>query len=131
MLNYFIRTRPVFSSRIKQGQSTEFNELIDQFNPSKQAEQKVGTFHPTQLRLWISALSHVVSRLERAHSALVHAVINMPWTVLDNVTVKAYTVFIGMLVSARPEYLTLVLSMIAQGFTYRELYIRIIGSSPC
>jgi RNA polymerase I-specific transcription initiation factor RRN3 len=44
----------------------------------------------------------------------------MPWTVLDNATVKSYTIFIGMLLSARPEYLSFVLAMIAQGFTYRE-----------
>ena len=74
----------------------------------------------TQIRLWIVALSHVVSRLERTHASLVHAIVNMPWTTLDNSTVKSYTVFIGMLLSAKPEYLSFVLAMIAQGFTYRE-----------
>lgn len=73
-----------------------------------------------QIRLWIVALSHVVSRLERTHASLVHAIVNMPWTILDNATVKSYTIFIGMLLSAKPEYLSFVLAMIAQGFTYRE-----------
>ena len=73
-----------------------------------------------QIRLWIVALSHVVSRLERTHASLVHAIVNMPWNILDNATVKSYTIFIGMLLSAKPEYLSSVLSMIAQGFTYRE-----------
>jgi len=72
-----------------------------------------------QLRLWIQALSHVVSRLERTHSALVEAIVSMPWVTLDTASVKSYTVFIGMLVSARPEYLSTVLSKIAHGFTYR------------
>jgi len=67
----------------------------------------------------MSALSHVVSRLERTHFALVDAIVNMPWTTLDVATVKSYTVFMGMLVSARPEYLSLVLGKIAQGFTHR------------
>jgi len=43
----------------------------------------------------------------------------MPWTTLDSATVKSYTFLIGMLLSARPEYLSLVLGKIAQGFTYR------------
>ena len=43
----------------------------------------------------------------------------MPWMTLDSATVKAYTIFIGMLLSARPEYLSLVLAKIAQGFTHR------------
>lgn len=47
------------------------------------------------------------------------ALVNMPWTTLDNATVKSYTVFIGMLLSARPEYLSLVLAKLAHGFTYR------------
>ena len=71
------------------------------------------------MRVWIAALSHTVSRLERTHSALVEALVNMPWTTLDSATVKSYTVFIGMLLSARPEYLSLVLGKIAQGFTHR------------
>ena len=73
-----------------------------------------------QIRHWIAALPHVVSRLERTHASLVHAIVNMPWTILDNATVKSYTIFIGMLLSAKPEYLSYVLAMIAQGFTYRE-----------
>jgi len=68
--------------------------------------------------LWISALSHVVSRLERIHSALPEAIIAMPWTTMDNQFVKSYTSFIGMLVSARPEYLSLVLERIVRGLTY-------------
>lgn len=77
----------------------------------------------SQLRLWIIALSHVVSRLERVHAALVDAVISMQWATMDNSFVKSYTSFVGMLVSAKPEYLTLVLGKIANGFTYRAFCI--------
>lgn len=38
---------------------------------------------------------------------------------MDTGFVKSYTTFISMLVSARPEYLSLVLGRIAQGLTYR------------
>jgi RNA polymerase I-specific transcription initiation factor RRN3 len=45
----------------------------------------------------------------------------LPWMTMDSNIVKTYTSFIQILVSARPEYLSLVLSRIAQGFTYRAL----------
>ena len=83
----------------------------------KQTEPQVDT---AEIRLWLAALSHVVSRLERTHATLIDALVNMPWMTLDSATVKAYTLFIGMLLSAHPEYLSLVLAKIAIGFTYRE-----------
>ncbi|KAJ7098804.1 RNA polymerase I-specific transcription initiation factor RRN3 [Mycena belliarum] len=95
------------------GTSDPFDELVNQFS-TKTAPQ------PAQLRLWLSALSHVVSRLERSHATLVQAVVSMPWTTMDGATVKAYTVFIGMLLSARPEYLSLVLGKLTHGFTYQS-----------
>ncbi|KAJ7068647.1 RNA polymerase I-specific transcription initiation factor RRN3 [Mycena amicta] len=95
------------------GTTEPFDELVNQFN-AKNAPQ------PAQLRLWVSALSHVVSRLERTHAALVQAVVNLPWTTMDDPTVKTYTVFIGTLLSARPEYLSLVLGKITHGFTYHS-----------
>ena len=112
---------------ILQGLSDHFDELVGQFskfssksNFSYTSNTQLSQVDVAQIRLWIVALSHVVSRLERTHASLVHAIVNMPWTILDNATVKSYTVFIGMLLSARPEYLSFVLAMIAQGFTYRE-----------
>lgn len=98
-----------------QGISDAFDELVDQFNPRQTANDSASA----QPRLWIIALSHVVSRLERTHSALIEAVISMPWTTMDTTFVKSYTSFVGMLISAKPEYLNLVLGKIAGGFTYR------------
>ncbi|KAG6910121.1 hypothetical protein DXG01_012880 [Tephrocybe rancida] len=100
------------------GISEPFDELVNQFNPKTTTSE--GASQLSQLRLWLLAISHVVSRLERTHSALVHAIVNMPWTMLDSATVKSYTVFIGMLISARPEYLSLVLEKITQGFTHQS-----------
>jgi RNA polymerase I-specific transcription initiation factor RRN3 len=62
---------------------------------------------------------HVVSRLDRTYMALIKAIMKLPWMTMDSNIVKTYTSFIQILVSARPEYLSLVLSRIAQGFTYR------------
>ncbi|KAL4259491.1 RRN3 family protein [Pleurotus pulmonarius] len=96
------------------GLNEPFGELVDQFNPKRAPSERA------HLRSWLSALSHVVSRLDRSHSVLVEAIVNMPWTTFNSATVKSYTVFIGMLVSARPEYLSLVLGRIAQGFTHQS-----------
>ncbi|EMD40585.1 hypothetical protein CERSUDRAFT_111179 [Gelatoporia subvermispora B] len=100
------------------GVSDAFDELVDQFNPRKFNGEAPSPI--PQLRLWIIALSHVVSRLERPHSALVEAILNMPWTTMESTFVKSYTAFVGMLVSARAEYLSLVLDKVAHGFTYQS-----------
>ncbi|KAJ3876973.1 RNA polymerase I-specific transcription initiation factor RRN3 [Lentinula edodes] len=106
-----------------------FEELISQFNP-KRSPNELPFPQPAQLRLWILALSHVVSRLERTHSSLVEAIINMPWVTMDNATVRSYTVFIGMLISARPEYLSLVLAKLSLGFTYQAGFQALSASPP-
>ncbi|PFH51328.1 hypothetical protein AMATHDRAFT_59411 [Amanita thiersii Skay4041] len=102
------------------GVSEPFDELVSQFNIKRSKDSSTPLYQPAQLRLWFSALSHVVSRLERTHTPLVQAIVNMPWTTLDNSTVKYYTNFIANLLSARPEYLSLVLSRIAHGFTHQS-----------
>ena len=105
---------------VYQGISDAFDELVDQFNPRKITKVTPDAPSPApQLRLWILALSHVVSRFERVHSGLVEAIVNMPWTTMDSSFVKSYINFIAMLVSAKPEYLSLVLGRIAQGLTHR------------
>ncbi|KAF8521855.1 RNA polymerase I-specific transcription initiation factor RRN3 [Gautieria morchelliformis] len=105
-----------------------FDELVSQFLPGSESSGAGASV--MQLRLWVSALSHVVSQLERTHSALVEAVINMPWVTMDSIFVKSYISFVGMLVSARPEYLSLVLEKTARGFTFRSSLHAIHGSVP-
>ena len=82
-----------------------------------------------QLRNYLSALSYVVSKLDRSHISLVDAIVGMPWTTMDSAFVKVYISFIGMLVSARPEYLSLVLERNAQSLTYRES-LCLLGAAP-
>ncbi|KAE9383842.1 RNA polymerase I-specific transcription initiation factor RRN3 [Gymnopus androsaceus JB14] len=102
------------------GKTESFDELVSQFNP-KRSPTELPFPQPAQLRLWIVALSHVVSRLERTHSSLVEAIINLP---------GSYTVFIGMLLSARPEYLSLVLGKLSLGFTYQAGFQALSTSPP-
>lgn len=108
-----------------QGIEDEYNELVDQFDLKKTAND---ASPPTpRLRLWLMALSHVVSRLDKQHSTLVQGIVDLPWTTMESNFVQTYINFIGILVSARPEYLTLVLGKIARGFTYRMChYVYII-----
>ncbi|OAX39021.1 RNA polymerase I-specific transcription initiation factor RRN3 [Rhizopogon vinicolor AM-OR11-026] len=114
------------------GHSKDFDDLVDQFSPNK------STLAPNvpsvQLRVWLSALSHVLSRLERRHAPLVEAIVRLPWSTMDAAFVKSYIVFVGMLISARPEYLSLVLNRIAMGFTYQSGLLSVSstveGSSP-
>ena len=73
-----------------------------------------------QLPSWVQALSNVVSQLERSHSSLVEAILALRWTTMDNTFVKAYIDFVGLLVSAKPEYLTMVLVSTVKGLTYRK-----------
>jgi RNA polymerase I-specific transcription initiation factor RRN3 len=101
-----------------QGNNEPFNELVDQFNPKRPRGD--GAPVTPQLRLWLLALSHMVSQLERQHAPLVDAIVNMPWFTMDTAFVNSYIDFTGMLLSARPEYLSLVLGKIAQGFTHRK-----------
>ncbi|KAF9567366.1 RNA polymerase I-specific transcription initiation factor RRN3 [Agrocybe pediades] len=116
------------------GISDSFDELVSQFSipssSSSSSVQQPPQVDTAQIRLWLSALSHVVSRLERTHSSLVDAIMNMPWTTFDSATVKSYTVFTGMLLSARPEYLSLVLTKIAHGFTYQSGLQALDSSMP-
>lgn len=76
-----------------------------------------------QLRAYLTALSHVVSKLDRDHFTLVDAIVSMPWTTMEVSFVKSYISFVAMLVSARPEYLALVLERAAESLTYRKYTI--------
>ncbi|KAG1740088.1 RNA polymerase I-specific transcription initiation factor RRN3-domain-containing protein [Suillus occidentalis] len=101
-------------ARSSMGHSKEFDDLVDQFSPNKSTLAPI--IPSLQLRIWLLALMHVLSRLKRP---LVEAIVRLPWSSIDAVFVKSYTEFIGMLISARPEYLLLVLNRIAMGFTYQ------------
>ena len=103
LMNLYIKANP-----------TPYNELVSQFS---------ATSDPTdynQLRTWLLALSHVVSQLDKRHVALVEAIVHMPWTISpDENFVKVYMGFVGMLVSARTEWLNLVVASGVRRLTHR------------
>ncbi|KAI9457001.1 RNA polymerase I-specific transcription initiation factor RRN3 [Lactarius psammicola] len=103
------------------GNREPYDSLVDQFNVKKSALDAPPSPSPIpQLRLWLQALMHVVSRLDRTHIALIETIARLPWMTMDSSLVKTYTSFIEILIGARPEYLSLVLGRIALGFTYQS-----------
>ncbi|KAG8933493.1 hypothetical protein FRC01_008919 [Tulasnella sp. 417] len=105
-----------------QGNPTEFDQLVARFNKTGTKDQS-----PSELRLWISALKHVVSSLERIHSPLVNVLITFPWTIMEDEFARSYVDLMAMIISARPEYLGPILAQIALGFTAR--YVGDLNSS--
>lgn len=90
----------------------EFEQLLAQFNKAGPKDQS-----SPELRLWVSALKHVVSGLERIHAPLVTVLINFPWATMEDEFARSYMDLMSMLISARPEYLGAILAQIALGFT--------------
>ena len=72
-----------------------------------------------QLRSWLEALTHVVSKLDKNHTPLVETILAIPWATMEESFGVAYVRFIGALVSARPEWLRSILEKCVKGFKYR------------
>ncbi|GAA5973644.1 hypothetical protein JCM11641_005059 [Rhodosporidiobolus odoratus] len=76
----------------------------------------------SQLRSWLDALAAVVSKMDQSHAPLVETILAVPWAITEESFVTAYTRFIGALVSARTEWLKVVLEKCVKGFKYRSPY---------
>lgn len=61
-----------------------------------------------------------MSKLDATHAPLVETILAVPWATMDDVFVAAYMHFVGALVSARAEWLRLVLEKCVKGFKYRK-----------
>nr|ASF90186.1 hypothetical protein SPAR06338 [Bartheletia paradoxa] len=103
----------------RKGDLDAYDDLVGQFKPAQEGSGGTGT-SPTTLQAWLDALSHVVSQLDRTHSQLVEVILSVPWTTMSSGFVKAYIGFVGMLVSARPEYLAMVLGKTVKGLTHQS-----------
>ncbi|KAG8856741.1 hypothetical protein FRB96_006244 [Tulasnella sp. 330] len=123
---YLLFVRNALREKAK-GNATDFDQLVARFSVNALKEQAASSSN-TELLVWISALTHVVSGLERVHAPLVDALIALPWTTMHEDVAISYMNFLGMLVSARPEYLTGVLTKIVRGFTYQS-GMKAIGGS--
>ena len=120
-------------SRRQQGDNSKYNDLVGEFrallpasaSATKQHQPAASTStlsasEPSQLPTYLDALTHHVSRLDKAHAPLVETILALPWATMDDHFVAGYVRFIGALVSARPEWLRSVLEKCVKGFKYRE-----------
>ncbi|BGP13346.1 hypothetical protein JCM10213_001467 [Rhodosporidiobolus nylandii] len=125
-----------------QGINDGYNSIIAQFrsllpNPPS-AEPSTSTAAPStsssdekkgvslaQLRAWLDALTNVVSKLDQSHAPLVETILAVPWATTEENFVAAYMRFVGALVSARTEWLKVVLEKCVKGFKYRSPYTQI------
>ncbi|GAA5879651.1 hypothetical protein JCM8547_003732 [Rhodosporidiobolus lusitaniae] len=129
-----------FQTRLK-GNNDSYNAIISQFrsllpsassmafsqSASSSSAQGFAVTSLAQLRAWLDALTAVVSRLDQSHAPLVETILAVPWATTEDSFVAVYMRFIGALVSARPEWLKVVLEKCVKGFKYRSLYTQ---SSP-
>ncbi|KAG8806435.1 hypothetical protein FRC17_004993 [Serendipita sp. 399] len=101
-----------------EGNSSPFEELVAQFSTSTLSNSPLNF---GQLKNWLLTLSHVVSQLDKRHVALVEAIVHMPWTTApDETFVKSYIGFLGMLVSARTEWATIIVASTIRRLTHHS-----------
>jgi RNA polymerase I-specific transcription initiation factor RRN3 len=81
----------------------------------------MGASASSSLLSWLSATTHVVSSLDRRHSALVDAILSLPWTSLGGESfARAWIRFVCALVSARAEWTGDVCKRAVKGLGFRE-----------
>ncbi|GAA6000604.1 hypothetical protein JCM10207_004572 [Rhodosporidiobolus poonsookiae] len=119
-----------------QGDNTGYNQIITQFRSLLPSATAAPSSHSastsadalaqgvplSQLRSWLEMLVAVVSKLDQSHAPLVETILSVPWATTEDSFVVAYTRFVGALVSARTEWLKVVLEKCVKGFKYRSPY---------
>ncbi|KAI9622538.1 hypothetical protein KEM48_007153 [Puccinia striiformis f. sp. tritici PST-130] len=128
----FINT--AFTEQVN-GKFERYDQLLGQFDPLVSPQTTVvdpspGNVSLTRVQGWLSALTSMVSQLDRGHSHLVEKVLSLPWTVLDDQFVNVYSRFVNGLVSARSEWVQIVLENIVQGFHYSTIPLEHLPTLP-
>ena len=72
------------------------------------------------LKAYIEALTYVVAQLDRNHTALVEAITSLPWVVMEEPFILAYSRFIQALLCARSEFVQPALEKIVRSLRFRE-----------
>ncbi|KAJ9477353.1 RNA polymerase I-specific transcription initiation factor RRN3 [Pseudozyma hubeiensis] len=103
-------------SEKEKGNTGPYYELLVQF-----AEPSTGRSGASisSLRSLLAALSHVVSDLDRSHTKLVESIFALPWTSMDDSFAQMWIKFVCSLVSARGEWLTVILTKATKALSYR------------
>jgi RNA polymerase I-specific transcription initiation factor RRN3 len=102
------------------GEVKSYNELLAYFLPAPlQPEPSLPAVLP--LVRTIAANVNLLSPLY--HSALVSAIINLPWATGDDRFVRVFVGWAGVLVSAHPDWANEVAIMAVKGLTWRMYHI--------
>ena len=103
-------------SEKEKGNTGPYYELLVQF-----AEPSTGRSGASvsSLRSLLAALSHVVSDLDRSHAKLVESIFALPWTSMDESFAQMWIKFVCSLVSARSEWLSVILTKATKALSYR------------
>lgn len=103
-------------SEREKGNTGPYYELLVQF-----AEPSTGRSgaSASSLRSLLAALSHVVSDLDRSHAKLVESIFALPWTSMDDSFAQMWIKFVCSLVSARSEWLSVILTKATKALSYR------------
>ncbi|SJX61457.1 related to RRN3-RNA polymerase I specific transcription factor [Sporisorium reilianum f. sp. reilianum] len=103
-------------SEKEKGNTAPYYELLVQF-----AEPSTGRSGASvsSLRSLLAALSHVVSDLDRSHAKLVESIFALPWTSMDDSFAQMWIKFVCSLVSARSEWLSVILTKATKALSYR------------
>jgi len=118
----FINT--AFAERAN-GKFERYDQLLGQFDPLVSSHSTTDPSPPDvsieRVQGWLSALTYMISQLDRSHSHLVEKVVSLPWTILDDQFVSVFSRFVNGLVSARSEWVQIVLENLVQGFHYNTI----------
>jgi len=101
-----------------QGNEAPYLELVSHFQPSPTTPIP----DLTALVSLVQALISNITLLQAGpHSVLVKSIIELPWASAgDEAFVRVYTGFLGVLCSAKTEWVSEVVTMAVKGLTWRE-----------
>ncbi|ORY25938.1 RNA polymerase I-specific transcription initiation factor RRN3 [Naematelia encephala] len=109
-----------------QGNLTHYNDLLAHFLPT--ATTPIPALPPL-LPLLRAITAHVSLLSAEIHSALITAIINLPWATGDERFVKTFVGWAGVLVSAQPSWAKEVVGMAVKGFRWQPV-ITSTGATP-
>ncbi|KAF9990780.1 hypothetical protein BGZ75_010035 [Mortierella antarctica] len=98
----------------KEGNPIPFEELIAQLTVTKPAP-----LTPAKQLQWIQALSQCISLVDKSCTALIDAMLQIDWTIQEDVFVQHYIAFLGNVVSAHAFYVVPVQDMLVKKLTTR------------
>ncbi|CAO3563500.1 unnamed protein product [Mortierella alpina] len=98
----------------KEGNPIPFEELIAQLTVTKPAP-----LTPAKQLQWIQALSQCISLVDKSCTALIDAMLQIDWTIQEDMFVQHYIAFLGNVVSAHAFYVVPVQDMLVKKLTTR------------